>query len=371
MPSNIGSQTVTVKFFDPVNSATVVDKIALDVRKPGIYTGGYLTKLNNATCQLSPLTCEIGDGTYQVRVQTGAAISTVPISSGAPYIVLRWTYTGSAAADYMDFTNVALVGILSTDIVVGKGTFIGASLQTTFDYTLRTTPNVSDLFLKVEPTVAASMNVRIRRGRINQGVSNLPVPDQLSTTFIAPISNPRIDVVYVDTDGAVKVYTGTENAVPVAPSYSGKIVLAEISLVPSQTSITSTSITDVRSALVAPLLNIRGSKILLWFVGGEVEVVTRASGRPYIDFTGTITSVKANVKTAPTGSSLTIDIKKNGVTIMSSPLTLVAGATIVTSTALAQTSAASGDYFDIDITGIGSTTPGENLTVLLYITPTA
>ena len=247
MPSNIGSQTVTVKFFDPVNSATIVDKIALDIRKPGIYSGGYLTKLNNVTCQLSPLTCEIGDGTYQVRVQTSAAISTVPISSGAPYVVLRWTYTGSADADYMDFTNVALGGILSTDIVVGKGTFIGASLQTTFDYTLRTNPTVQDLFLKVEPTVSASMNVRIRGGRINYGVANYNIADQLSTTFTAPVTNPRIDVIYADDDGTIKVYTGTENVSPTAPVFNNKIVLAQIALTVGQTTITSSSITDLRA----------------------------------------------------------------------------------------------------------------------------
>ena len=63
MATDIGNQVVTVKFFDPIDSS-VVNKIALDTRKKGIYSGGYLTKVSDVSASLSALSCEIGDGTY-------------------------------------------------------------------------------------------------------------------------------------------------------------------------------------------------------------------------------------------------------------------------------------------------------------------
>jgi len=245
MPSDVGSQTVTVKYFDAVDSP-VVNRIGVDVRKVGIYSGGYLTKINDTSVSLSTLVTEIGDGTYQVRITTGTAV-TVAISSAAPVIVLRWVYTGSQADDYMDFVNVAAGSVLSTDIVVGAGTFIGSTLQSSFDYTLRTNPDVMDLFLKVEPTSPASMAVRVRAGRVNYGIENFDVIDQVTGTITAPVANSRIDLVYIDTDGTVKVSTGTAAASPVAPSYNSKVALAQITLTSASTSITSSMIKDVRS----------------------------------------------------------------------------------------------------------------------------
>jgi len=245
MPANIGSQSVYVKFFDPVDSS-VVNHIGVDVRKVGIYSGGYLTRVSDAFVNLSQLSVEIGDGTYQVKITTGAVVQ-VPISIGATAIVLRWIYTGSASADYMDFVSVAPASILPNDIVVGVGNYVGSALQTGFDYTLRTTPQVFDLFLKVEPTVPTTMTIRVRAGRVNYGSVNYDVVDQLTSSFVAPGSGSRIDVIYVDTDGNVKVLPGTPSGSPVPPDYIGKVALAQITIPSGASSITASMIKDVRS----------------------------------------------------------------------------------------------------------------------------
>ena len=245
MPSNIGSQSIYVKFFDPVDSS-VVNRIGVDVRKTGIYSGGYLTKINDSSVSLSTLSVEIGDGTYQVKITTGIAVA-VAISPAAPVIVLRWIYTGSASVDYMDFVNVAPGGILTNDIVVGVGTYVGPTLQAVFDYTLRSTPNVYDLFLKVEPTTPTTMQVRVRAGRVNYGVANYDVVDQLTSAFVAPGSGSRIDVVYVDSDGVVKILPGTPSGSPVPPDYVGKVALCQITIPSGASSITASMIKDVRS----------------------------------------------------------------------------------------------------------------------------
>jgi len=245
MPSNIGTQTITVKYFDPVDSAGIADKIALDVRKTGIYSGGYLTKVSDVSVTLSPFSCEIGDGTYQVRGQTAATV-TITVGVATPYVVLRWTYTGSASADYIDFQAVSLGGILATDLIVGMCTFSGSTL-TGFNYASRSNPAVFDLFLKCEPTVPASMYIRVRSGRVTYGSASFDIVDQNSPLFSAPGSNSRIDLLQVTSSGVVIVTPGTAAPSPVPPDYGGNVTLAEVTLAFGQTTITSASIKDVRA----------------------------------------------------------------------------------------------------------------------------
>jgi len=243
MPADIGNQVITVKFFDPVDSY-IANAIAIGVRKTGIYSGGYLTKVSDVSVSLSIFDCEIGDGTYQIRGKTGSAV-TITVGAGTQYVVLRWTYTGDAAADYIDFLGIGSGSLLPNDIIVGVCTFAGATL-TGFDYTLRTTPNVFDLFLKVEPKVPASLYCRVRRGRVCYGVANYDVIDQDTPLFSAPGSNSWIVLVQVNTSGALILTYGSSAVSPVPPAYGGLITLAQVTLASGQTTITATSIKDVR-----------------------------------------------------------------------------------------------------------------------------
>jgi hypothetical protein len=57
-------------------------------------------------------------------------------------------------------------------------------------------------------------------------------------TFTGPVSNPRIDLVTIDSTGTLAIVQGTENASPVAPSYpANKIVLCEVYNVVGETAI--------------------------------------------------------------------------------------------------------------------------------------
>jgi hypothetical protein len=244
MPINIGSQVITVKFFDPVDSY-IANAIAIGVRKLGIYTGGYLTRTNDTTVTISVFDCEIGDGVYQVRGVTGIPVSVI-VSPTLPYVILRWTYTGSASLDYIDFLGVALGSILTTDIVVGKCNFAG-SVLTGFDYTLRTTPEVFNLFLKVEPQSTPDMTLRVRAGRASYGAANFDIVDQTSPTFSAPGSNSRIDLLQISTLGALIITPGVSAVSPTAPDYGGLITLAQVTLTSGQTTISASNIKDVRS----------------------------------------------------------------------------------------------------------------------------
>jgi hypothetical protein len=240
---NYGSQTVSVAFFAAAD-AKVVNKRHLSIRARGLYSGGYLTKVSDVLVTLSPLVVEIGDDDHQVRVATANPISII-VGVATPYIVLRWGYA-ETPTNYMDVLALGIGSIVANDIILGKCTFAGSTL-TSFDYLERANPDVFDLFLKVEPTIPASMYTRIRAGRVNYGVRNYDVQDQLSPVFTLPTVDPRIDVVYVDSDGLVKVMSGSEGAPPLAPNYNNKKVLAEITLQTASTEITAAMIKDVRS----------------------------------------------------------------------------------------------------------------------------
>ena len=85
--------------------------------------------------------------------------------------------------------------------------------------------------------------------------------------------------------------------------------------------------------------------------------------------TQTITKAYANVKTAPTGADLIVDININGTSIWATTqanrLTIAAGATTGTQTSFDTTALTEGDIITIDVDQIGSTVAGSDLTITL------
>jgi len=86
----------------------------------------------------------------------------------------------------------------------------------------------------------------------------------------------------------------------------------------------------------------------------------------------TINKAYAYVKTAPTGASILIDINVNGTSIWNvtpaNRLTIAAGGQTGSQTSFDTTSLSEGDILTLDIDTIGSTNPGQDLTVELKCT---
>lgn len=244
MATNQGNQVVNLLYHSRADSGTV-NKRFVGIRKTGIYSGGYLSIVDNSHASLSTLVCEITDGTYQVKISTGSSVN-IAVASATPYVVLRWSYVGSEINDYMGFMAVASPA--TNDLVVGMCTFTGGGNLQGFDYSERTTPSILDLFLKVEPTSDTELRVRVRAGRIQNGKETIDIPDQKTTLFTPPSSNSKVYLVYVNrATGAIAIdSSGTAAASPVAPNYAGKLVLAEVTLASTSTNITSSMIKDVR-----------------------------------------------------------------------------------------------------------------------------
>ncbi len=240
------AQKISIQYFDSVDAIEVNTRF-IDIRKRGIYKGGYLTKVSDVQVSLSAFVCEIGDNDYQVRIEDIAATA-IAVDTTNKYVVIRWGYVASSSNE-ASILGVAVGDLLANDLIVGACQFSGSTL-TGFDYTLRTSPNVLDLFLKVEPLATPSMYVRIRAGRVTYGNAIFDVIDQ-TILLTAPGSNSRIDLIQVNTSGAMIVTQGTAAVTPVAPSYSNLVTLAQITLTTGQTTITETSIKDVRSPFVS------------------------------------------------------------------------------------------------------------------------
>ncbi len=252
MPSDIGTQTVTLKFFNPANSGAVNLRFK-DIREVGMYTGGYLTVTDATHALLTTFVAEVGDGTFQVRVSTAVNV-TITTALATPYIVLRWTYTGSSSVDFAEMIVVATPA--ANDVVIAKCNFSGSTLIG-FDYAdatfPRTTPDTHHLHLGVEATPDVELRVRIRAGVVQGFNAATIIADQKSDLFVAPVSFPKIYLVYINLDtGAIAIdSTGVEDATPVAPTYKGKVVLAEVTLAAGATTIVAADIKDVRTFLYA------------------------------------------------------------------------------------------------------------------------
>ena len=86
-------------------------------------------------------------------------------------------------------------------------------------------------------------------------------------------------------------------------------------------------------------------------------------------YTMYLTEVRANVNTAPSGSTILVDVNKNGSTIFSTRVSIDASektsVTAASAFVLSTTSLANDDEITVDIDQIGSSTAGKGLKIWL------
>jgi hypothetical protein len=110
-------------------------------------------------------------------------------------------------------------------------------------------------------------------------------------------------------------------------------------------------------------------KAFVWTITGNAT--TGTSVTPVLVATGALTLTKwyLNVKTAPTGASLIIDINKNGTSIWNTNqpnrAVITAGNTSGSGTSFDTTSLAEGDILTVDVDQVGSTVSGSDITLTL------
>jgi len=255
--TNHGNQDITYNYYEEA-SAENFNKRNLEIMPRGVYQGGHLKKVTNSEVTLSLFTVEIGDDNDQISskstttaILNSGTLDSGNISSATPYLVFRWSHADQAN-NYVEVHAIANVSAAqSNDIIIGKCEFSGVTL-TGFDYSDRTLLNIQNLFLRVEATEDTEMYVWVRGGRVHTSSQKVNVAEQKVGPFTVPSSpNSRIDLVYVDTDGTLKIEQGIQEVSPSVPDYKGKLVLAEVRLVYGDSNISADRITDVRSPLTS------------------------------------------------------------------------------------------------------------------------
>jgi hypothetical protein len=117
----------------------------------------------------------------------------------------------------------------------------------------------------------------------------------------------------------------------------------------------------------------RDSDVIVIPVGDESTALTAGTNkvRFRMPFAATLLAVRANVNTAPTGSTLIVDVNEAGTSVLGTKLSIDASETSSTTAASAatitDTSLADDAEISIDIDQIGSTVAGAGLKVSLFV----
>lgn len=109
------------------------------------------------------------------------------------------------------------------------------------------------------------------------------------------------------------------------------------------------------------------STTLMWYLDGNQFVDTSQGPTVTLPFDMTVTGIDIKAGTAPTGSSLIIDINEGGTTIFATRAEIDASSTVEDDNEVfSDTSLASGAEIILDVDQVGSTFEGSDLTVELH-----
>lgn len=195
----------------------------------------------------------------------------------------------------------------------------------------------------------ASTRLQFLTGSTTQTVT-LPVTSTLALGFIFEIENNSTGVVTVNSSGG--------NAVRLmAPG--------------SRALFTCILITGTTAASWDVFSGILPYPIAMSDVSTAITAGTDKTVPMRMPWAGTLVAIRAACKTAPTGSSIIINVKKNGTTVFSTNLSIdVSTTTSVGSAAPVVISVpdfAADDLFTFDFTQVGSTIAGAGVVVALYL----
>jgi hypothetical protein len=139
----------------------------------------------------------------------------------------------------------------ANDLVIGKILWSGANI-TGFDYKDRSEPKILDRYLKVEPVLTApTPSVWVRGGIIHTTKKHIVVAPKIIEIPLPEAPNSRIDLIYIDENGVIKRGAGAPVVNPTgAPTYAGKMVIAEVLVHSGDTVIPATQIKDTRAFIL-------------------------------------------------------------------------------------------------------------------------
>lgn len=146
---------------------------------------------------------------------------------------------------------------------------------------------------------------------------------------------------------------------------SGSIAVEEADGTPSVVSVTKIKVangtlTDEGSGVVSLSASPSAERMAVWTVDGALTVETgKLRIYNHTGFSLTVTRVSAAVGSAAAGAAVIVDVNKNGTTILTTPLSIAIGDYSATTTGIATSEWANGEYLTMDVdqisTGVGGT----------------
>lgn len=125
------------------------------------------------------------------------------------------------------------------------------------------------------------------------------------------------------------------------------------------------------AADIAALRNDLGVGYAVTYTVTDNLAVATGAKRFYVEGSTKIVGVRISAVTAPTGSSILVDINKNGTTVFTTqanrPAIAASANASSFTTNMDVTSLVAGDYLTVDIDQVGSTVAGADLTVTITL----
>jgi hypothetical protein len=253
---NYGNQVKTVEINSDAADYTYNIR-SVGIVPTGIYSGGFLKIVSGNNFKLTSFVAEMMDSTlwYQIKLQTQADITLTAVST-TPYIILNWQYSQVLGQNYVDVLQVADPASYPNCLIVGKGTFSGATLTGFVYYEQsagvltwqRSVPNDPRFKFKLEfDPDTSTRDVWIFPGMV-PNISGANITGTLSASFHKiniPTSGGALNyIIYFNRSQAPGYYTLTLSTT--YPAGSSFVVIAELNSVPGSGAIPATCYRDVR-----------------------------------------------------------------------------------------------------------------------------
>ncbi len=249
--TDFGAQSMSFDYKSDT-SAQTFNKLNYGLFEKGIYSGGLLTYISSSRVEIETFTIYAIDSVVElgVRIDTSDVIS-LEVSDATPYIILRFAWA-NIANNFADALAVSFGSILPDDIILGRCIYSSSVLTTTFDYSRRDSAIIADSILTKNnliaiPTEPYTSRVYINSGTFTNSDKIINVSGGLSPSIAFPVTLGRIDLVWIDDDGAIQIDEGVDSGSPVAKPYSSRRVLAELRFGAGATYITGADIINVEA----------------------------------------------------------------------------------------------------------------------------